>query len=311
MNAIKRRVPHGRRLALLLAATALVGCKTLKLDTLIGHADDPPAKVARNDKDSPALPGKYSVRVSQFLFLSDFELKKDLPLFQELSALREQVAKELQLPGANTVVHVYIFEEKDRYEKFMSAKYKDLPKRRAFFVADDPTMPGTLTVFTYWTIDRIRDDLRHELTHALLHSVLQYVPIWLDEGLAEYFEVQPERKGVNAVHLAGLRKGPGQPGLKRLEGLSEVKDMTPAEYRESWAWVHLMLHSTPQAKAALLSYLHDLKTHRDPGPLSDRLAAVFPSPEEALQTHLAEIEVADGSTSAPGPTVTTASGGGR
>ena len=45
-----------------------------------------------------------------------------------------------------------------------------------------------LLVYTYWG-DRIQQDLRHELTHALLHSVLKDVPLWLDEGLAEYFEM--------------------------------------------------------------------------------------------------------------------------
>ena len=51
-------------------------------------------------------------------------------------------------------------------------------------------------VYTYWG-NRIQQDLRHELTHAILHSVLKDVPLWLDEGLAEYFEVPHGWKGVN------------------------------------------------------------------------------------------------------------------
>ena len=42
--------------------------------------------------------------------------------------------------------------------------------------------------------------------------------------------------------------------------------MTPAEYREAWAWVHLMLRSTPQARQALIGYLHDLRTQHPPRP---------------------------------------------
>ena len=147
-----------------------------------------------------------------------------------------------------------------------------------------------MLVYTYWG-DRVRQDLRHELTHAPLHSVLKDVPLWLDEGLAEYFELSPEKKGVNQVHLDQLRKGSFQPNLKRLEGLTQVQDMTPAEYRESWAWVHLMLRDKAQARTALLGYLQNLRTHPNPGPLSDRLAAVYTSTtaEDALQSHLAKI----------------------
>jgi hypothetical protein len=322
MNRFRPQLWPGCRLVLLgVAAAALLGCRTLKLETLFGKADEPPlAKTARSEKDpSLAAPGKYSVRVSQFLFLSDFELKKDLPLFQDLSELREQVYKELQLPGANTVVSVYIFEDKDRYERFMAAKYKDLPKRRAFFVAQARTVggPEDLSVYTYWTVDRIREDLRHELTHALLHSVLKDVPLWLDEGLAEYFELPPERKGVNSVHLDQLRRGSFQPNLSRLEGLSKVQDMTPTEYREAWAWVHLMLRDKPRAKETLLGYLQNLRWHDNPGPLSERLAAVYSSPEDSLQTHLAQIEVAENSpvvparSTGPGPAVSAVRSRGR
>ena len=125
-----------------------------------------------------------------------------------------------------------------------------------------------LLVYTFWG-DRIQQDLRHELTHALLHSVIRDVPLWLDEGLAEYFELPPDKNGVNAAHLDSLRRGPlgpYKPDLTRLEGLTEVKQMTPAEYRESWAWVHLMLRDKPEAKAVLTNYLHQLHLNAGPGP---------------------------------------------
>ena len=116
------------RPALLVALLALTqGCHSL---TLFPQGGDKP------DKDGvPALPARRTLRVSQFLFSADFELKKDLPLFKELEALRDQVHRDLQLPAANTVVQVYLFEDRDRYERFMRFNYPELPKRRAFFVA--------------------------------------------------------------------------------------------------------------------------------------------------------------------------------
>src|SRR5262249_28227348 len=158
--------------------------------------------------------------------------------------LRDQVCRELQLPLGTRDVYVYLFEDRERYERYMETRWPQLPKRRAFFIADERRLGGgeDLLVFTDWS-DRVRQDLRHELTHALLHSGLKAVPQWLDEGLAEFFELPPEQKGVNDAHLAHLRRGMlgFRPDMARLERLTELEQMTPAEYRESWAWVHLML----------------------------------------------------------------------
>ncbi len=281
--------PTQRTRSLLAAAVLLTltgGCHALRLGQLN------PEPVAR-DPNPPAAK-KSEFRVSQFVFLHDFSLDRKLPLFQELAALREQVYRDLQLPPSSTPIFVHLFENQQRYETFMQGKYPKLPKRRAFFIADTPRFGGgeQLLVYTYWG-DRINQDLRHELTHALLHSVLKDVPIWLDEGLAEYFELAPGWKGINYQHLAQLRRGPNgpfRPDLTRLEGLTEVQDMTPTEYRESWAWVHLMLHSKAEARRVLIAYLRELRTNPHPGPLRPRLAPLFPSLDDALQAHLTRLD---------------------
>jgi hypothetical protein len=241
----------------------------------------------------PAAPSKYWFQVTPFVFQSDFQIRRDTPLFRELAGLRTQVYSELQLQATNIPVQVYVFQDRDHYDRFMKAKYPDLPKRRAFFVAQ-PHRGGAeeLLVYTYWG-DRVKEDLRHELTHALLHSVLKDVPLWLDEGLAEYFEVPPECKGIHYQHLNLIRREPPgalKPDLARLEGLSQVQQMSPAEYREAWAWVHLMLRDRAEARAVLLAYLQQLRVTTNPGPLEPRLAAVFPAPNDALEQHLARLD---------------------
>jgi len=238
-----------------------------------------------------AAPNKFSQRMGPFLFLSDSRLQPNDPLFEDLTGLRDQVTRELNLPPGNALVQVHLFEERDRYEHFMSKNYPRLPKRRAFFVAQ-PRFAGAaeeLLVYTY-VGDRIQQDLRHELTHALLHSVLKDVPLWLDEGIAEFFETPPGNDGLNPEHLRLLRADNARPNLARLENLAEVKDMKPAEYREAWAWVHLMLRSRPEARNVLLQYLRELRTNPQPGPLRTRLVAVWPRPEDALAEHVARLE---------------------
>ena len=267
---------------LLCCAPLVAGCHLLPR-----QAD---TKTEQTNKDSAdGTPGKYSLRVSQFVFLSDVEIRRDQAIFKDLSNLREQVYRELKLPPSNTEVFVYLFEDKARYDKFIKSKH--LPERRAFFVAQPRHLGGVedLMVYTYMG-DRIQQDLRHELTHALLHSVLKSVPIWLDEGLAEYFEVASGKSGINAQHVEALRQPNVRFDMDRLEKLEEVQQMRPEEYRESWAWVHLMLRTTPQAKEKLLAYLQDLRINANPGPLRPRLSPAVLPLEQAMQTHLAEME---------------------
>lgn len=265
----------------------LASCQSFPLFNGGGAGDPIPKPV------DTGMPGKNSFRVSQFVFYSDFELKKDQPLFKELSDLRESIYTELKVPPSNTLVQVYLFEDRAKYETYMKGKYPSLPKRKAFFVAQPRRLGGSddLLVYTSWG-KSIQQDLRHELTHAVLHSALKDVPLWLDEGLAECYEMPPAWNGVNYQHVSVLLQDPKfQFNLDRLEKMVEVKDMTPTEYREAWAWTHLMLKTSPEAKQVLLGYLADLRGPTTPGPLRPRLQRVFPQPEEAVRRHLADLDL--------------------
>jgi hypothetical protein len=288
-----RRSP-ARRSALLATAVAaqtfLGGCNSFKSHLMPPATADAKAEVA----GLPPPPGKHSFRLAPYVFLSDFEINRDLPLFHELARLRDQVYRELQLPTGTTAVQVYLFENREQYDHFMQARYPDLPRRSAFFVAQSRTMGGSedLLVYTYWG-DRVQQNLRHELTHALLHGVLKDVPLWLDEGLAEYFELPPENLGVNPSHVEKLLHGSGElfkPNLTRLEGLSKVGQMNHVEYREAWAWTHLMLRGRPEMKPVLLAYLQQLRSNPNPGPLGPRLSAVLPALDDAFERNLATLE---------------------
>jgi hypothetical protein len=283
-----------RRHLLFLAAAVLVwtaGCHSFSLNLL--SRDKAALKEEREAAAPPAPPGKFSFRLPPYVFLSDFEINREQPLFQELANLRDQVTRELKLPVGTSTVQVYLFENRERYEAYMKAHYKDLPLRRAFFVAQPRAIGGVEDLLVYtWQNPRIEQDLRHELTHALLHSVMRNVPLWLDEGLAEYFELPPGQKGVNpahVMHLAGDPSSVWKPDLERLEKMDKVEQMNRPEYREAWAWVHLMLHSTPEARVVLTTYLQQLHDNRNPGPLTPKLAAVFPSLEDAFTRHVNEL----------------------
>ena len=107
------------------------------------------------------------------------------------------------------------------------------------------------------------EDLRHETTHGFLHAVVRNLPLWLDEGLAEYWEVPRSCRGLNKPHVerisSPLRRGAWRPDLRRLEGLNPAGDMNQDDYAESWAWVHFLLESRPELASVLRGYLADLR----------------------------------------------------
>jgi len=238
---------------------ALAGCRSL---------DKPPQAVS--------LPAKHSVRDKHLLLVSDFKLPKDDPLVADLAALREDVTATLQLPEPRQDVTVYLFSNEEAYRKYLDAVHPGLPPRRAYFVGTK----SELAVYTYWG-DRVLEDLRHEYTHGILHASLATVPLWLDEGLAEYFEVPGQTPGAmngDYPHQLAVAVSRGwRPDIDRLENLEEFSQMKRIDYQESWAWVHYLLHASPDTRVALIDYLGDLRDAPHPPALAARVAEVEPS----------------------------------
>lgn len=264
-------------IVLITAAAVGVGCQNLDL-TAVSTAPGIPDQ-AKATTGTAQLPSAHEKRVAPFIFISDRPLNPEPPWLKNCSQLRDEVSRELKLPGSQRPILVYLFGDKAAYDQYMRQRYPELPSRRAFFVAQgrSKVLGEDLMVLTWWS-DRLEQDLRHELTHALLHSNLQDVPLWLDEGLAEFFEMEnipvQFQERLNQTR-EDFTKGPG-PNLSRLEEIREIHRMQRPEYRESWLWVRFMLRSSPEAKNILLDYLRDLRQNPHPPPLAPRLAQAVP-----------------------------------
>jgi hypothetical protein len=233
-----------------------------------------------------SAPEKFVVRASQYAFTTDFEVEKDDTLVEDLVGLRDAVFETLKLPSNSKLIRVVIFDARESYAAFLVDNYPDLPKRRAFFIQH-----GEDLVILTRMGDDLKEDLRHEATHALLHSSLPTIPMWLDEGLAEYFEVGPNREAGKPEHIASLKaaaeKG-WKPDLERLEAMHDLKQMTAADYRESWLWVHYLLHRTPTTKGVLVDHLAALR-RGESGSLATRLKEADPTFETGVEQHMASL----------------------
>lgn len=234
---------------------------------------------------APAAHAAWPFRRQYGMFIvhADFLPNRYLRLFEELVGLRLEVARQLNISPCNEQIDVYLFSTKAVYEDYMRRYFPSVSPRRAMFIKSNS--PGN--VFAYVSKD-IDVDLRHETTHAVLHASLPMVPLWLDEGLAEYFEVPATRRANGNPYAASTRreltwKRPTP--LPELERLTTLQEMGSVEYREAWSWVHFMLHGPEPARAALREYLNCVQRHEPPTPLSQSLAAKLRSPEYALAAH--------------------------
>ncbi len=233
-----------------------------------------------------ALPSDHSLSLGQLAVHSNFPLASDHRLLVELQNLRGDVFNELALPPSNEPIQVYLFEEADELQRYARSKYPNFPDRRAFFLESDTR----LAVYAHWG-DRVAEDLRHEVAHGYIHSSVPRIPLWLDEGLAEYFEVARGEHGLNRPHVEELRAalavGQWKPDLARLRALSDGSAMTQLDYAESWLWTHWLLNGTPQGRATLQTYLRSLRGQPEQElDLSAALAQQFPNAAADMLRHL-------------------------
>jgi hypothetical protein len=242
------------------------------------------------------LPGRSEVNAGQLVIHADFPLAGQHRLVRDLETLRADVSQSLDLPVTDEPVHLYLFENPERYDAFVARQFPAFPARRAFFVETDTT----LAVFAAWQ-DRVAEDLRHETTHGYVHAVAPTIPLWLDEGIAEYFEVPRSDSGVHRghiAHLAGrLLEGTWQPDLARMEAVATAGELSQDHYAEAWCWVHWLLRTTPERRRLLQDYLSDVRRDNATPPLSVRLrhAPGMPAdPAVAIREHVESLAAATG-----------------
>jgi hypothetical protein len=235
----------------------------------------------------PKLPQANSTVLDQLVVFSDSTLPQRHRLLEELNSQRGLVRSKLNLAASDERIYVYLFANADGLKDFMRARHPDFPDRRAFFVETDTR----LEVYAYWG-DRVAEDMRHEVAHGYLHSMVPHLPLWLDEGLAEYFEVPRGDRGLNQRHVHELTAAQStgwQPNLRRLEDLRSAGQMTQLDYAEAWLWVHFMLETSPDRLELLRGHLQSLRGEDPPEQISQRLRTLHLDYERKLIDHLAAL----------------------
>ena len=189
---------------------------------------------------------------------ANFPLTEIASILEEINQLQYDLMHYIGVPAPREKIELCLFKDEASYTSFLQEHFPRAPRdRRALYVKLD-NKPGTLLV---QKSRHFEVDLRHEMTHAIVHASIPQVPIWLDEGLAKYFEVPIKDRAANHPYLPQVRRNARLgmvPSLDRLGKLETIDDMGAKEYQDSWAWVHFLIHRSPETHQLLAAYLQML-----------------------------------------------------
>ncbi|MEZ6119595.1 MAG: hypothetical protein R3C28_23920 [Pirellulaceae bacterium] len=218
------------------------------------------------------------------MYHANFSLEPYAELLTDVARLKREIPSVLGLEDKHEMVHLYLFQNQNTYQAYLTQYFPTAPNRRALFIKQR----GPGMVFAYAGQD-FEIDLRHESTHAVLHSMLPMVPLWLDEGLAEYFELPAEQRTSKNPHLRRVQwnlKWGRAPDLQELEALTDLSQMTRDDYRDAWAWIHFLLHGPEAVQKSFQAYLADIQRQVPPGKLEDRLRQASPNVNQQFLQHM-------------------------
>ncbi|MCS7159066.1 MAG: hypothetical protein RMJ19_01215 [Gemmatales bacterium] len=224
----------------------------------------------------------WQAQSGPFLVCADGPVRHLDALAQELLELSERLQTELGVPLRIERIRLYLFHDREMYEQFLLQNVphltqRDVNRQGLFFVH------GKTPVIVAAIGPDLRRTLRHEFVHAVLNPSLPGLPLWLDEGLAMYYEV-PEGHGWQerlAEQLERQTRQGWQASLTRLERLTRMQQMGVLEYAEAWSWTFLLLRAGPQHRTCLQGFLADLQRGATVPPLSERWRTTGQTPEQA------------------------------
>jgi tetratricopeptide (TPR) repeat protein len=179
---------------------------------------------------------------------------------------------------------VLIFAERDEslpYFELLLGREK--PASTGLYVRHEDG--GTMFVDASRRRSRIEKTAMHELVHDLLRQTEQVPPLWIEEGLAEYFSDGEIRDGTLTAgapiraHAQLVRRRLPLPLPEMFEVKAETDvSMTPAFYAQSWAAVDWLMRLD---RDAFFPFLQDLERGT---PVSAALEKHYGKTEQDMET---------------------------
>jgi tetratricopeptide (TPR) repeat protein len=200
-----------------------------------------------------------------FRFISAASPRETLDIARDILRMREAVGKVTQLKvrtGAQT--RVYIFPNERRFSPYREAAF-DVKNRNITGVFINTSSGGNFILLRS-DVQGVDGVVFHELTHQFVSNTTAGLPLWFNEGMAEYystFRTVGDKTHIGravAEHVLWLRNQPLIP-LRELFATTVASpvynegDRAGAFYAQSWALVHYLMID-PDRRAKLGRFLN-------------------------------------------------------
>ena len=171
-----------------------------------------------------------------------------------------------------SLVTILVFRDTKSFEPFMPrVDDRRLPAAGMFVAGPD----ATYIAVRLNNADESFREVFHEYSHLLLRRAFPDAPLWLDEGLAEYYSTLRITGSRSALlgypilaHVSLLRRGV-MPLARLFATTRDSQDYTDAAtgrllfYAQSWALVHHAFHSLPRRQDAIVALARRLAAGGD------------------------------------------------
>ena len=223
----------------------------------------------------------WTSRYGQYLFVTDHPFHDAAAIAESLDRLAGRLRSELGVNPPRELVRFYLFQNRSCFETFVlhympTLSREDTSSRHGLFLLRNDTPH----VFALVSGD-LRKTLGHEFVHVTLNAFIPGIPIWLDEGLATFYEM--EHSAVLHSQLFPMLKskvrGGWRPDLRRLQGIRNMQQMGPLEYAEAWSWVHFLMSGPAEGRGLLQDYIAELRVDPQAMSLPDRFATRLWNPQ--------------------------------
>lgn len=207
-------------------------------------------------------------------------------LWTQLEDVSRELENRLGLQTSGKPIQLMLFKNHASYVNYLSPQIPQAGRRKAIYYRN-----GDVSQIYAYHSRSVLTDLRHEMTHAILHQHLPFVPLWLDEGLAEYFE-EDEKARTSSQRIATVQwkaRVGSPPSLVSLESLSSAEEMDAAAYRDSWAIVSFLINESPETLLILKNYMAAIHRGGAPGPFSVWAGARIPDFRTRANTYFRKI----------------------
>ena len=201
-------------------------------------------------------------------------------------------------PSMPAPTTVYIFGAKKSLEPFLPLRDGRPAALGGYFQRDADVNSIALSLEGYEDAVRL---VYHEYTHLLVHNAVRWAPVWVHEGLAEFYSTYALRTDGKTAdigrpverHVRLLREHfVPLDDLIAVSSSSELYDETQRRsimYAEAWALTHYLMMEVPDGPARLNRYVAAAATGKAPGDAFQEAFGATPSAfEKALRKYVGQ-----------------------